>query len=426
MTIAKHTWTFKSRLRPNAFSWRSSSLACQRLKEAATEIKSVARLDPVTAAAGIVDLLERIWPAFQHVDTSSGALPSYIHSTQLELLPILASAPAGPKTREKWLNRLLIAIQEDGVGYLSTTSEHWGALCASPKLASLWADHFISMVRNAWSDPHGGYIREASICLSSLAAAGRLQDMLDLLALARFPSWHHRILAINSLVAAGRTEEALAFAEASRGRNQPEQAIDATCEEILLNAGRTTEAYGKYALTANESSTGLTTFRKIAKKYPTLDPQQILQDLVDSSGDPGLYFAAAKDAGFLDLALDLASKGRTDPRTLTRACRDFAAKDPKFALKIGRVAIQRLLDGEGYEPTNADAIEAFQHFIAAAERLGVADAATLDVLSLATSAKLQHGTFADTFLRQCAADPPARPLAIHIPRNALKRRTRRQ
>jgi hypothetical protein len=66
---AKHNWTFKPRLRSGAFGWNGSHLACQRLKEAATEIKNTARTDPVTAADGVVCLMERIWPAFQHIDT---------------------------------------------------------------------------------------------------------------------------------------------------------------------------------------------------------------------------------------------------------------------------------------------------------------------------------------------------------------------
>src|ERR1039458_4670650 len=44
------------------------------------------------------------------------------------------------------------------------------------------------------------------------------------------------------------------------------------------------------------------TFRTIARKYPDRDPKKILLDLAASSGDPGRWFAAAKDVGFLDLA----------------------------------------------------------------------------------------------------------------------------
>ncbi len=158
----------------------------------------------------------------------------------------------------------------------------------------------------------------------------------------------------------GRVDEALAYAEASRGLNQPDPAIDAACERILLDIGRVDEAYEKYALTANGSSTGLATFRAIVKKYPGRDPKKILLDLAASSGDPGRWFAAAKDAGFLDLALEFANTGRTDPRTLSRASRDLLKKDARFCLEVGRLAIQRILEGYGYELTGIDVLDAYQ------------------------------------------------------------------
>ena len=116
---AKYTWTFKARLRARAFGWRGSHLACQRLKEAVTEIKKVARTDPVTAGDGVVSLMERIWPAFQDIDTSSGALGGAVYWAQDELLPIAIAAPADRKTRDKWLECLWQAIEDDGVDYLS-------------------------------------------------------------------------------------------------------------------------------------------------------------------------------------------------------------------------------------------------------------------------------------------------------------------
>lgn len=137
--------------------------------------------------------------------------------------------------------------------------------------------------------------------------------MLEVLALERFPFWHHRKFGAQALAAEGRTDEALVFAEASRGLNQPDIAIDAACEKILLDAGRADEAYERYALTANAASTGLATFRVIARKYLDRDPKKILLDLAASRGDPGLWFAAAKAAGFFDLAREFAITERTDP-----------------------------------------------------------------------------------------------------------------
>jgi len=199
-----------------------------------------------------------------------------------------------------------------------------------------------------------------------------------------------------------RTYEALAYAEASRGLNQPDASIDAACEKILLDLGRVDEAYGKYALTANASSTGLATFRAIVRKYSTQDPKKILLDLATSSGDAGRWFAAAKDAGLLGLALEFAEQGRTDPRTLSRASRDFLKKDASFSLKVGRLALQRILEGYGYELTGIDVLDAFDHYIAAAQTLGVDSQARADALAMAT----QHsGVASDILIHRCSMAP---------------------
>jgi hypothetical protein len=43
-----------------------------------------------------------------------------------ELLPIAIEAPADRKTRDKWLNRLWQAIEDDGVDCLSLVQDRWG------------------------------------------------------------------------------------------------------------------------------------------------------------------------------------------------------------------------------------------------------------------------------------------------------------
>lgn len=399
--IAKQPWVFKSHFRSKAYGWKGSSLAIKRLKEAVSEIKKVSRTDAVVAADGAVFLFERFWPALEHIDTSSGALGGAVNWTQEELLPVVIAAPADRKTRDKWLDRLWQAIQDDGVDYLCVVQDHWGDLCASPEVASHWADQFVDLIRMTWSDPRpGGYVGATSLCLSSMLAAGRHQDIWDLLAIARFPFWHYRKFGVDALVKEGRIEEALAYAEASRGLNQPDRSIDSACERILLAAGRADEAYERYALTASETASGLATFRTIARKYPHREPSSILLDLAESSGDSGRYFAAAKDAGFYELALKFAGAGRTDPRTLSRASRDFAGKEPTFAMKVGRLALERLLQGHGYEITSLDVLDSYRHFVAAAENLGLKESAVRDAMAMANLAiSKQPSPLADAVLR---------------------------
>ena len=63
--MVERKWQFKTKFRAKAFGWRGSRLAISRLKEAVSEIKAVAKSDPVAAGDGAVSLMERIWPAFQ-------------------------------------------------------------------------------------------------------------------------------------------------------------------------------------------------------------------------------------------------------------------------------------------------------------------------------------------------------------------------
>lgn len=163
-----HKWRFKPRFRSRAFGWKGSRLACQRLKEAVAEIQKVAKTDPVIAGDGAVALLERIWPAFQDIDGSSGALGGMVAWAQEEELPIIIAAPADRKTRDAWLERLWRAIEEDGVEYLSETGDRWGELCGSPQVAAAWADLFVDSLRASWTAPqYTGYFQATSVCLSA-------------------------------------------------------------------------------------------------------------------------------------------------------------------------------------------------------------------------------------------------------------------
>ena len=137
---ATHKWAFKPGMRAGAYSWKSSAKAIERLKSVGSEIRAVARADPVTAAEGVIALAQRIWPAFEHIDTSSGALGTAVRSTLEELLPILINAPADVKTRAKWLEQIREAIEEDGVDYLAPIAHCFGQIAAFPALMNLHTD----------------------------------------------------------------------------------------------------------------------------------------------------------------------------------------------------------------------------------------------------------------------------------------------
>lgn len=70
MAKATHKWAFKPGMRAGAYSWKSSSKAIERLKSASSEIRTVARVDPVTGAEGVIALAAGpVWSIlslFQH------------------------------------------------------------------------------------------------------------------------------------------------------------------------------------------------------------------------------------------------------------------------------------------------------------------------------------------------------------------------
>jgi hypothetical protein len=108
-------WAFRAGMRRGGYGRRGSAKAVERLKAAPAEIKAVSKTDPVRAGEGVVVLAERIWPTFELIDTSSGALGGAVNKTLATLIPILIAAPADEATRARWLDHLVDAIQEDAV-----------------------------------------------------------------------------------------------------------------------------------------------------------------------------------------------------------------------------------------------------------------------------------------------------------------------
>jgi hypothetical protein len=343
----------------------------RRVKEAVAEIKKVARKDPVGAGDGAVTLLERVSPALEHVDSSSGAIGTAVNNAIAALVPIIASAPADARTREAWLERLWKAHEADEIPYIEVLAEYWGELCASSETASAWADRLIGITRLALSPDKDrrGYFHGTSACLSALYRAERFAEIIDLVAANTF--WPYKRWAVQALAALGDKTEALRYAEACRSPWASAQDIDTTCEEILLSSGRAEEAYQRYGLSASRAGTYLATFRTVARKYPHKSAGAILADLVTTTpGDEGKWFAAAKDAGLYEEALALARRTPCDPRTLARAARDLAAEQPAFAVGAGLLALHWLAQGYGYDITSADVWAAYAATMKAAESAG--------------------------------------------------------
>lgn len=390
-----HKWEFRARFRRQAFGWRSRP-AIKRVNEAVSEIRRVARKDKMLAAEGAVLFLEKLSPALECVDSSSGAIGAAVNSAVDTLVDIIASAPADEKTRKKWLERLWEAYQDDQIPYIESLGDYWGRLCASEEIASEWADWLIDTCKMAWSRDSGpaDFFRGATNCLSSLLAAKRHDELLRLLEMAPYKMWHYRRYGAKALAALGKIDEAIRYAEEGRGLNDSPVAIARDCEEILLESGLPDEAYDRYGLLANQAGTHAAWFRAVARKYAHKKPAEILRDLVaHTPGEEGKWFAAAKDAKLFEEAIALANCTPCSPQTLTRAARDFGTQNPEFAVEAGMAALRWLVEGYGYDITGLDVLNAYSHTMTAAENAGCPERTRERVRALVASE-----TFGDRFV----------------------------
>ena len=389
-----HRWAFKAHFRQRAFGWRSQP-AILRIKEAVSEIRSTARKDPALAADGAVAFLERLSPALEQVDGSSGAIGSAVNRAIDQLVPIVATAPVNEPTRRRWLERLFEALQADEVPYVERLGEFWGDLCASKEIASEQADLLIGITRRVLAPERnpGDHFSGTSACLSALHRAERYDELIEIAGREQV-FWPYKRWAVRALASQGRKAEALRLAESSRGPWSSDLEIDRLSEEILLSSGMSEEAYERYGLTAHRTGTYLATFRAVAKRYPDKDARTILADLVETTpGEEGKWFATAKEMNLLEEALALARRSPCDPRTLTRAARDFSATQPKFAVGAGLLALHWLVEGYGFDITSADVWAAYSATMEAAMHQGNAAEVEAQIRDL-----VQAETFGQRFV----------------------------
>lgn len=351
--MVKHKWKFKSYFRREAYGWNGTAKASKRMKEAVSEIKKVAKKDSDLAGEGVVELFYRLYPALMNIDGSSGALGTTVNKIIDTLIPVLIKADWDMNTRGKWLDKLYEAIVEDGWGTFDGLRDYWGELCVYPGLTHLWADQFIPTVKEVFSSTRYSHFVGTDMCLSCLVFTERYGELQELLQLRMKPWWTYNKFWAMALVKQGKQQEALDYAEhvqSESNTNNEEYEINQFCESVLIDMGRIDEAYKKYGLKVPSYGTNLNIYRGVCKKYPTIDKRKVLLDLIEKGGIKGKWFAAAKTAGQLDIALECAMTGDSDPGTLLRATRDFAEKNPEFALNVGIEAVMVYLTGSFYDP----------------------------------------------------------------------------
>ena len=379
-------WEFTKRFRRGGFGWRASRLASERIAEALAEIRAAARHDPLHAADGAVRFLVKLSPALEQVDSSSGALGGAARAAVGELVPVIAQASVDEATRDGWLEQLFDAIQNDDPPYLESLDDRWGELCTTPEIASRWADRLADLVQHVNAERRRGrhaFTRADSLCYSALFAAGRHDELIKLIDGDPRPMWRDLLWYGRIKVARGEIDEAIEFMAKAVNPWAPMAGLARFAESVLLQTGRRTEAYEKYAIEANRATTYLATFRLIAGKYPEIESDRVLSDLIATSpGEEGKWFATAKTLERFDLAMQLAWKSPCDPRTLIRAARDYVVKEPSFAVEVALAALHWICQGRGYELTALDVQMAYRLAKEAGDALGQSDRVALRIQTM--------------------------------------------
>lgn len=365
---AKTSWQFQRHFRPNAYGWRSGP-PLSRLRQALSELKQVARNDQVLAAEGAVRLIERLPPALEYTDDSSGSLRGGI-SQALELTAaFVSSADVDAQTRQDWLERLWTAYEQDERPWIEALGDLWGDLCGSELTAAQWAERLTPRPRPSQHAERIDYAydRRTVAWLSASFRAGRHDAIVKALAEDQF--WPHARWAVAALRARGETERALSRAEAATGRFGSVEALQ-ICEELLLELGRRDEAWQRFALEAHESPSRVKWLKSLLKTYPEYDAGSILAQLVATSrGQEGRWFAAARNNGLLNEALLLAENSAAEPATLITALKQHADSDPPFAFGCGLLAVRGLLRGDAFDPDKIEIETLARHLKSVAEAL---------------------------------------------------------
>lgn len=345
-----YTWQFRARFRRHAFGW-NSRLAIKRIKEALAEIRRVAKIKPELAAEGAVLFLERVSPALEHTDSSSGALGSIVNHACDELSLLIANADVDDTVRQAWLRRLWKAIQDDGMPYLQELETLWGRLCVHQRIAETWVEEFLPETRRALgpSDSTRGLyhtrFKGSTLCLSAMLAAGRHDELIALVRQSPLRSMlSYRIFAVRALAATGRIDEALAEYHTEKDEYTKES-VAYFAEMILLEVGERERAFRSYGYLANRAKTHLATYRALRKKYPEIPLEELLRFCIaQTPGEEGRWVNAALHAKLYDFVLWLSATYPTDPPAIAKALMDMDSGDGNKTVELGFLALRSFID----------------------------------------------------------------------------------
>lgn len=261
------------------------------------------------------------------------------------------------------VERLWHAIRADRLALTDPVAARWGELLPDPGHASTWADAHVEEVREGWSASRkvGGHTATAVPVLSALLAANRPVDVIELLKRAPEPYWPERRFGVEAYLHMDARSDARRFAEPSL--SDPVFAAEAArvCEDILLDAGLTEEAYRRYALVPDPAQRPLDQVHAIARRHPSHPPDEVLRELVAATGvDGDGWFDAALALGAEDVARELATSPGRDPERVMSAARAALVDAPELGLDLALAALRRLAAADTSGATARSIVEAHE------------------------------------------------------------------
>lgn len=325
----------------------------------------VGNADPVAALETAVRVIEGL----AHLPPSE--IPDLAVEHELRRMAADMADHLAARGRELELpaERVWRAIREDRLTLLDPVASRWGDLLADPARASSFADAHLAEVGAAWSASRkvGSHAAAAVPVLSALLTADRPVDVVELLKRAPELHWPERRFGVDAFLRMGARSDALRFAAPSLDEPAHRAAAARACEEILLDAGLAEEAYRRYALVPDPTLRPVDQVRAIAGRHPSHPPQEILVDLIESTGvDGDDWFSAAFDLGAHDLARELATSPGRDPARVMAAARDALADAPGLATDLALAAIRRLAADDARGTTARAIVEAHELALSAA------------------------------------------------------------
>ena len=348
----KQPWVFTRYFRANAYGWKASRLASQRLREAVTEIRAAARKDPQRGMEGAVVLTERLVAAVSGIDDSWGIFGGALYKQYERLAPVFSSTAVAPEVRLTLLRRLLAAWLADEYGYLDLIPRVFPTFVSDTAEAEVLVPEFmeIAEVYSAQAEelqercdhPHGwdfdasrarvrrdAYRRMATeIRLAFLDASGALEAALE-------HDFHDNgVTLMRALLKQGRVDDARAVIEGRRIGSSHGVEIEGPWFELLVEAGELEHARAAGVAWLAQKPT-LERFRKVVKALPGQGRTELARDAAAATDEleMGRWFATFNHLGLHEDAARIAREHVVAPETALRAAKKYEDSYPDLAFE---------------------------------------------------------------------------------------------